>query len=201
MRVILEIWRYIKLVRKTVFFTTFKLVSSGQCPCACWEDAWEGSKPPLLTWFNLNQSMDKQLHPSKVWDDFICPLPNFNACVVYIRQNVTIPLIINGSGNFSRPCWMLCGIPLSVTVWWVTVRPIVGIEWWIRIGSDDGFSLSVRLIAFVLVWFGDVLDGFSRWKTTLNRYIDSGTFIRHISTIANMILSYIILRRYLLVGG
>ena len=33
---------------------------------------------PLLTWINLNSSMDKY----KVWDDITYPFPNFNGCTV-----------------------------------------------------------------------------------------------------------------------
>ena len=41
-----------------------------------------GQGPPLLTWFNLNPNMDKQLLIIyKVWDRITYPFPNFNgAC-------------------------------------------------------------------------------------------------------------------------
>ena len=35
-------------------------------------------KPLLLTWFNFNPSLDKQLHASKVWDEITYPFQNFN---------------------------------------------------------------------------------------------------------------------------
>ena len=44
---------------------------------------WPGAL--LLTWFNFNPSMDKQLH-YKVWDDTMYAFPNFNGCTVEIWE-------------------------------------------------------------------------------------------------------------------
>ena len=40
----------------------------------------------LLTWINLNPSMDKKLHPLKVWDEMTYPLPNLNRVTVEVWE-------------------------------------------------------------------------------------------------------------------
>ena len=38
----------------------------------------------LLTWFDFNPSMDKELHPFMVWDEIAYPFPNFNGATVEV---------------------------------------------------------------------------------------------------------------------
>ena len=37
---------------------------------------------PLLTWFNINLSMDTNHIPSKEWNEITYPFLNFNSCTI-----------------------------------------------------------------------------------------------------------------------
>ena len=38
----------------------------------------------LLTWINLNHSMDEKSPPSKIWDEIFYPFPNFKGCTIEV---------------------------------------------------------------------------------------------------------------------
>ena len=40
--------------------------------------------PILLTWFNINLSMDKWSRHSNGWDEIANPFPNFNGCTIEV---------------------------------------------------------------------------------------------------------------------
>ena len=40
----------------------------------------------LLTWINLNPSLEKQFHPFCVWDEISYQLPNFNGAAIEDRE-------------------------------------------------------------------------------------------------------------------
>ena len=61
--------------------------------------------PLLLTWFNLNPSMDNVYIHCKVWDEFTYPFLNFNGCTIEVYEWISnfIPHVIEHVITY--PCW------------------------------------------------------------------------------------------------